>query len=358
MRKLSYALLLSALMAAPAMAQSGSETRPALPTFFGDTGLWFVPTAETLPARKVSGSIFRANFDRNQGLLDVSDQGFTLAYGATSRLELFASVGSTRLRREVRNPIFNANSYSYGGADVDYPYVYRGWSGTLLRPILFGAKLNLLSQSRQEPMGLAVRATLSVPTGPAEAGTNAATGEIDLVLSREVAKKVEMTGYVGAMLRANPDDFELADNGVRWGLGLALPTRTPLRLLAEIEGEFRTDDNLTLLNSAFRGVDGSVLPALSRSHDPANLKIGPVWQDKRGFFVHGGLTYGRRMGDRNVGGIAYSHNAFGWEMRLGFHPGTAVYVPPPPPPANKNPVLGAISCDPCILPIGTTSQLR
>ena len=367
------ALVLSALLAAPAMAQSGSETRPALPTFFGDTGLWFVPSSETLPARKVSGSVFRANFDRPQGLLDVSDQGFTLGYGATSRLELFASVSSVRLKRAVRNPTFNANSYSYGGADGDYPYVNRGWSTTLLRPLIVGAKLNLLSQSRQDPMGMALRASMSVPTGPREAGTNAATGQLDLVLGKEMAKKTELTGYVGAVIRANPDDFNLS-NGVRWGLGLAMPTRTPLRLLAEIDGEFRLGDDPTVRNSAFLGSDGSILMLNSRSHDPANFKMGPVWQDTRGFFVHGGVTYSRRAGTRNVGGITYDHNSLGWDLRVGFHPGTAVYVPPPPPPpppapapappppppppANRNPVLGAIMCDPCILPIGTTSQLR
>lgn len=356
------------------MAQSGSETRPALPTFFGDTGLWFVPTAETLPAKKVSASGFRANFDRPQGLLDVSDQGFTLGYGATSRLELFTSVGSVRLRRAVRNPIFNSGNTSYGGADTDYPYVARGWSKTLLRPVIFGAKVNLLSQSRQNAAGLAVRGSLTVPTGPSAAGTNAVTGQVDLVASREMRKQVELTGYVGGIFRKDPDLFDLS-NGVRWGLGLGLPTRKQLRLLAEADGEMRTSES-TVLTGTRLAEDASALFATSRSHDPLQLRIGPVWQDKRGFFIHGGLSYSRRAGDRNVAGTTVPHHGIGWDFRVGFHPGTAVYVPPPPPPpppppapvvpppppppppANRNPVLGAISCDPCIMPIGTTSQLK
>jgi outer membrane protein OmpA-like peptidoglycan-associated protein len=217
---------------------------------------------------------------------------------------------------------------------------------------------------------VAVRGALSALTGPAAAGTNALSGEIDLVLSREMSEQVEWTGYVGAMLRSNSDDFELSD-GMRWGLGLSFSTRTPLRLLAEIEGEMRTSKTTTLVNGAFRGADGSVLATTSRSHDPANFKIGPVWQDRRGFFAHGGLTYSRRAGDRNVVGTTYGHSGIGWEFRLGFHPGTAVYVPPPAPsppppapapppipPANKNPELSAILCDPCTLSIGTTSQLK
>ena len=80
-RILSSAFLVSALAVMPAAAQAqqggGKSTtttttsgpvvtsdeivlegdanpRPALPTINGDTGLWYVPTAETLPAKKWS----------------------------------------------------------------------------------------------------------------------------------------------------------------------------------------------------------------------------------------------------------------------------------------------------------------
>ena len=65
--KLLMRLALAALMAAaawPAAAQTpadttdtSSETRPATSTFLGDTGLWFVPTAEVLPDRRWSGAL-------------------------------------------------------------------------------------------------------------------------------------------------------------------------------------------------------------------------------------------------------------------------------------------------------------
>src|SRR4051812_47549857 len=47
------------------------ETRPATTTFLGDTGLWYVPTGEVLPARRWSISAYRVNFDDNQGFTDV-----------------------------------------------------------------------------------------------------------------------------------------------------------------------------------------------------------------------------------------------------------------------------------------------
>ena len=69
MRQLLRFTAVSALLgvAAPAMAQqaatpstdtstaspSTSETRPATNTYLGDTGLWFVPTGEVLPAKRM-----------------------------------------------------------------------------------------------------------------------------------------------------------------------------------------------------------------------------------------------------------------------------------------------------------------
>ena len=49
------------------------DTRPATTTFMGDTGLWFVPTGEVLPAKKWSVSAYRVNYDYNQGFTDVSE---------------------------------------------------------------------------------------------------------------------------------------------------------------------------------------------------------------------------------------------------------------------------------------------
>ena len=68
--------------------QGDTTPRPALPTYFGDTGLWFVPTAETLPSGKLSFSVYRANFDRHQGLTDVGEFGITGAVGLGDRVEL------------------------------------------------------------------------------------------------------------------------------------------------------------------------------------------------------------------------------------------------------------------------------
>ena len=58
------------------------HTRPATTTFMGDTGLWYVPTGEMLPAKRWSGSVYRVNFDDNQGFTDVSNWPVTFGVRA------------------------------------------------------------------------------------------------------------------------------------------------------------------------------------------------------------------------------------------------------------------------------------
>ncbi|MEN3337250.1 MAG: OmpA-OmpF porin, family, partial [Acidobacteriota bacterium] len=88
---------------APARVGSDTETRPATTTFEGDTGLWFVPTGEVLPAKRWSLSAYRVNFDRDQGFTDVSNWPVTGGIGIANHLELFGAFTVVRrIDRDVR----------------------------------------------------------------------------------------------------------------------------------------------------------------------------------------------------------------------------------------------------------------
>src|SRR3954453_2158827 len=79
------------------------ETRPATTTFFGDTGLWFVPTAEVLPKGKWSASGYRRGTNYIQGYTNVADFAGTFAVGVKDRAEIFGSfLVDTRIDRDVR----------------------------------------------------------------------------------------------------------------------------------------------------------------------------------------------------------------------------------------------------------------
>ena len=197
--------------------------------------MWFVPTAETLPAGKLSFSVYRANFDRQQGLTDVGEFGITGAIGL-GRAELF---GSWRVGRFLRNvqPVFVPSDTEFGGVANEFPYHRDHWSKTLGEPIVIGAKFGLLSQSRGNGMSLAPRVMLKFPSGGATAAsTKAYAGTFDLIASGEIGGDFELSGLVGYVVAGDPDEFELS-NGFRWGLGAGFPSRAPLRVLLELEGE-------------------------------------------------------------------------------------------------------------------------
>ena len=121
----------------PAPATSTADVRPATTTFMGDTGLWYVPTAEILPARQWSVSGYRVNFDDNQGFTDVSNWPVTFGFGVRDRAELFGSfVVVNRIDRDVR-PLFLASASAAqlganrqaGGFVPQNPLARSAWSG-------------------------------------------------------------------------------------------------------------------------------------------------------------------------------------------------------------------------------------
>jgi peptidoglycan-associated lipoprotein len=384
-------LLLAALLAAPAAGQTpaaGSAqrtttptatgpNRPALPTNFGDTGFWFVPTAETLPARNISASVYRANFDRRQGFTDISEIGITGAIGISERVEVFGSWRLVRIDRNLR-PIFVDVDRAFGGLVQDVPYVRRGWSKTLGGPTVIGAKWNLISQSRGDAMSMALRPAMKFPSGSSWASTNDLEGHIDLVTSRELQNSVELTGVIGGVIRGDPEQFSVSD-GMNWGLGASFPTRRNIRALVEWHGEFVFDERVLVWDPAgpYRAEDGSVAPFTSPIRDPTQIKFGGVWQTSRGFFIHSGANYSFATGSRTILGVTYGQHAWGWDIRLGWHPGTKTYVAPPPPepvvrevirevpapappappPPNRNPTISGIQANPPVVEPGQSTNL-
>jgi len=352
--------------------EGDTTPRPALPTIYGDTGLWFVPTAETLPSGRFSFSAFRANFDRRQGLTDVNNFGVTGAVGLGDRFELFASWRLVRLDRDVR-PTFVPEEPTFGGVSQEFPYVRRGWSKTLGGPVTVGGKWSLISQSRGDAMSLAPRIMVKFPSGSTWASTNDWDGHLDLVASREFEETIELAGVAGAVIRGDPDEFRVSD-GVTWGLGATFPSRSPLRALVEWQGEFVIKDFTQVLNPPFVAEDGSIAPVMSPISDPTNVKFGGVWQASNGFFVHAGANYSFGTGGRVVAGQDIDHNAWGLDLRVGWHPGVTpprerirtiretttitntVTTPAPAAVVNRPPTV-TVQCDPCVVEPGATSRL-
>ncbi len=346
------------LLAVPAQAQEDEiTTRRGTTTFLGDTGLWFVPTGEILPRGKMSVSGYRANFDRKQGFSDISHFAVTFGVGVGDRAEVFGSFrADTRIDRDSR-PIFSTRG---GGLVNEYPLVRQGWSGDSVGDLVLGVKLNLLSQHRQQGAAVAVRAAAKIPTGSETTGASTGKADflVDFIVSREVARRVEVAGYAGAIVRGDPSGFSLSD-GARWGFGMGFPSRSAVRLFTEVHGELPFDSTATGL---LVGDDGSVSPFSSAIHERVDATLGMVYQAGSGFFLGAGVNWALPVGGRtefnpdlNPGDV------LGFEVRLGYYPGvrtyeTPVQAPAPPPPANRPPTVTA-ACNPCTVEVGRPSTV-
>jgi outer membrane protein OmpA-like peptidoglycan-associated protein len=355
---------------APPATPAAAETRPATTTFLGDTGLWYVPTAEILPRKKWSMSAYRVNFDDNQGFTDVSNWPVTFAYGISDRAELFGSwVLVNRIDRDIR-PLYLASIPQAGGFVPQHPLASEGWSGNQLGDLWIGLKWNLASEYDQKPVAFALRPMIKLPTGDKDggAGTGKTDFVLDAVLSKELNQRVEVSGYGGFIVRGEPDAVETT-NGFRWGIGAGMPSRKSLRLTAELDGEFYSNDSLSTKTQLLAS-DGSFLPSgfTETVKSPVNFNLGLTWQHANGFFAGLGWTYRFTVDKRDEFLTPYTNGA-GDRMdivgRIGYHPGVRVYVAPPPPPpppppaaapANRPPTVRA-SCNPCTVEVGKTSTV-
>ena len=256
-----------------------SDIRPATTTPQGDTGLWFVPTAEILPAKRWSASAYRVNFDHQQGFTDVSNWPVTFGFGIKDRVEIFGAWTLIRRIDHDSRPIFRPEDQESGGLTNDYPFVSQGWSDNQLGDFWIGGKANFMSQRTRKPMALALRGMLKLPTAKSDeegVGTGETDFLFDFIASKEINQRVELSGYGGFMFRGDPDEVDLSD-GLRWGFGAGFPTRKGLRVTAELHGEKQFDDVVYTGAASARliGEDGSLPPLVSNADTPDALHARP-----------------------------------------------------------------------------------
>src|SRR5918997_283725 len=105
----------------------------------------------------------------------------------------------TRLDRDTNadgKSVFNTD-VRFGGVANDYPLMNSSWSGNQIGDLLVGAKVNLLSESRQQPVAFALRGVVKLPTGNDDDGASSGRADflVDAILSKEVNQAAEITGF-------------------------------------------------------------------------------------------------------------------------------------------------------------------
>jgi hypothetical protein len=295
------------------------SVRTATPTYEGDTGLFRLSSAYTLPKGKASFSLFRDNYDRTPKGIDFSIHGLSLAYGATDRLEIFANVGlqnRTRVNDPAEEGFWSELPFA-GTADPS------SWQ-TGFGDIKVGAKFKFLDDYfRHDGVGLALKGVVKLPTADEAKGlgTGKAAFAADLILSKNLNRAADLHASVGYEGGGSPSDIDLG-NAFRWGVGINAPACKMVAIQAEVTGKVYNGASFDQQNTA-------------------DLIVGPVFWIKPGFFIRPAWSYA--LAYDGAAGNSFAKKS-GKQISIGYHPGTPccqVYVPPPPPPppANRPPTV-------------------
>jgi len=385
LRLMSLAVGVSLLSALPVKAQQTNQTtqansstssteedtRPATTTFFGDTGLWFVPTAEVLKDGTYSVSGYRRGTNYIQGYTNVGDFAGTFAYGIKGRAEIFGSIiFDTRIDRDVR-PLFVADP-TFGGFVDRYPKVHQQWTGNNFGDVYLGAKINFMSEADQKPAAVATRFMVKLPTASADngIGTGKADFLVDFIVSKEL-QKAEVSGYAGYEFRGSTDNFNLPGAAFRWGVGAGFPSRGKFRITTELNGIANSSGTASYTGSFPSNPDLSTPPLTVNTENLTRLTLGATYQAPKGFFVGVGGSWNfptqARLATNSEAGEVPGGDYWDWQVRIGYHPGVRKYVPPPPPPpptpapAPAPPPVHNLSvraqADPTSIEVGRTSTV-
>jgi outer membrane protein OmpA-like peptidoglycan-associated protein len=347
-RHLAYGLMLSLSLSPEANAQ---ESRPSGNTIYGDTGIWFVPTGETVPKGRWSGAFGLTNEDRSEGFSDITDIGGMFSFGATDRVELFGTLTYRRIDADLVPVARN-------GQPQDY-LIREGWA-TGFGDVWLGAKFNLRSQRASNGgYSIAARVMAKIPSASADDGLG--TGQMDfqgdLITSREFSEKIELTMSTGYRFRGSPDGYNLTQ-GFKWGIGGAYPSRSRFRVVGEMFGEALVDQD-----QEFSGSDPA--PGMPSEWDPdatRHLFGGFQYNGTRGIYFGAGVTYTASY-YRHRSDFPTSEDSdfdrLGLQVRIGYYPVPAAPAatvqpgPPttPPAPANRPPTVKA-RCEPCTVEVG------
>ncbi len=297
------------------LGQKEYEARASSPAYEGDTGLFHMSTAYTLPRGRVSISLFRDNLDRDPKDEDISIHGLSLACGVTSRLEVFGNFG-------LQNRI-DADALFQQGFVNDFPLVATPWE-TGIGDLRLGAKYKLLDDYRGDPLAVGLRGSLKLPTADTSKGlgTGKTSLSVDLLLSKTIARHLaDLHASLGYKLNGNPVGVRVGD-AFKWALGVDVLTHWPLQFQAEVT------------TAAYSKAD-------VKQTNPIDLVVGFLIWIRPGLFVRPAVSWNLGFDDHGLGSSSASY--MGRHVSIGYHPGTPgreIYVAPPPPsppPPNRPP---------------------
>ena len=234
-----------------------------------------------------------------------------------------------------------------GGIVADYPQVRQGWSGNKLGDLWLGGKVNLLAASTK-PLGIRHPRTSQAASRRREsigASSGATDFQFDGIVSSST-NKADISGFAGFMVRGRPGRLR-TDQRTSLGLRRGLPGC--LRERTEVHGGTLRRELLRLDTiTAPAGLFGRrTVPSRRFQRNQVAGRSGPrpdvaalerLLHRRRGRLqLHHGRPRRRPRARAWVHSPDVGGDQGGFQVRIGFHPGTKnrTAPPPPPPPSHR-----------------------
>jgi len=283
----------------PADSQSGERGRVAVTTD-GDAGLWWVPLADTNGRGRSRGSIQRNSFNTPQGQMNVANFTANVSYGFADRFDVIAAWDFIQRVDRDNQLLFNTDP-DRGGVDPRAPYASERWTGNKIGDLRVGSKFAFLSEEAGNPVGLAAKFMLNLPTGDADAGAGqgGVAADVSGVLSKWLSRHFVLSGEVGYNFRKNPEEPVVVHvpNFLRWGAGLGITPNDNWLIHGELLGRTWQRDT-TSVDGNIVAEDGTLSPLVTETEQTTSFTTGVTWFANNGFFVGAELRWDTPTFDR------------------------------------------------------------
>ena len=258
LRAIATCFLLLLAISIPGFAQE-KEKKLYAASLDGTTGLFKTWDAENLRRGETNFTFGYDQFKRDPGQLTIGRAVAGAAVGVVDRFEIFGSV-DVRRRISAGNifPFYDMGAYPNNGAPrlartptgatyftQDAPFIdtprANGFSD-----IHLGARLNILSERRGNPLSLAIagRATIPGSTDVRNLRRGVTKGTYDgggfVLVSKTAANFIRLHANVGVNLVSKPDGTEWKNiwlqDEIIWRAGVEMPVKSSVRFIAEVTG--------------------------------------------------------------------------------------------------------------------------
>ena len=286
---LTTAAIILALASVCVAQENKARIKKQTPTVSGSTGLFNLPTADTLREGEFSFGLSGSKFNREPGDIDITVFPVTFTLGLNDRIEFFAAY---ELYKRVHATGIRPNTIAFdglltptqlaGGGPASYyndtPFLDLGF-GSGSGDLGIGFKFSLMSERRGNAFGLALQpfARFAIDNDRVKLAQGLSPGNndygVDLILSK-YAGAATLTAKLGFQFAEDFADLNRRverQNRLNYGFGVGIPLGTPkVHFIGEGLGSLFWGDRVTQFVSPALTLE----TALGNPRSPFDFYVG------------------------------------------------------------------------------------